>query len=437
MEELWSFPNAMLFMILLILLFFGLFYGASVLSDLKTIKDNWPQKRCNPSIMPFASFFGHDAKENFDYCMGNIFSSHSQSMLSSSSDMFSSFTGVLSQIFGSINSLRLSMANMGGGINSIFKEFTERISMFFFRLRISAITIKTLMGRMYATLFSVMFMGLSGMTGMTTFTNTTMYAFLDKFCFPGDTELLLEKGPICIKDIKIGDIILPTSNVTGTFRFYAKGQPMVKIGKTIVSTNHYIVHNGKNIKAVDHPDAIAAEYCDDLYCLNTGNNRIPINGLTFLDYDETATADKDTMNYIEGRVNACSIDKEYSFTEYCPAVDENTYIKTTDGLKLAKDITLGDTLTTGSNIVGLIRRLVNETSVMNGEILTPSTLYWDKNTWKRVGDNYEIIKGQKEMVSFIAVPNSQIELENVMIRDYMELCSPDSEIHYTKQLESQ
>jgi len=278
-------------------------------------------------------------------------------------------------------------------------------------------------------------MGLSGITGMTSFTNTTLFSFLNTFCFPGDTELLLEKGPIRIKDIKIGDIILPNSNVTATFRFYAKGQPMVKIGKTVVSTNHYIVHNGKHIKAIDHPDAIKADNCDELYCLNTDNNHIPINGLTFLDYDETTTADKDTMNYIEGRVNACSINKEYLFTEYCPAVDENTYIKTIDGLKLAKDIKIGDTLTTGSDIVGLIRRVVNETSVMNGTILTPSTLYWDINKWKRVGDKYDISKGQKEMVSFIAVPNSQIELENVIIRDYMELCSPDSEIHYTKQLE--
>ena len=42
-----------------------------------------------------------------------------------------------------------------------------------------------------------------------------------------------------------------------------------------------------------------------------------------------------------------------------------------------------------------------------------------------------------ELVSFIVIPNSQIELEDgLRIRDYMELCSPDSEIHYSKCLES-
>jgi len=207
---------------------------------------------------------------------------------------------------------------------------------------------------------------------------------------------------------------------------------------TIVSTNHYVIYKGHPIKAVDHPDAIKMNDWNDepLYCLNTHDNHIPINNLVFLDYDETAKGDKDTMNYIEGRVNACSINKEYEFTEYCPAVDENTYIKTTEGNKLAKDIKIGDTLTTGSEVIGLIRRVVNETSIINGTILTPSTLYWNVNKWSRIGDKTEIIKGKKEMVSFIAVPNSQIELQNgLIIRDYMELCSPDSEIHYAKRLD--
>lgn len=438
-KVLWAFPNALFFLILITIISFGLFYGVSTIFDIKKIKDNWAEQRCSPMIMPFASIFGYNTKENFEFCMGNIFNTYSQPFMSSSSTMFSSFTGLLTMIFGSISSLRNTLASLGGGINVIFQEYAERISMFFFKLRVSAITIKTLIGRMYAILFSVMYMGMSGITGMTSFTNTFLFSFLNTFCFPGNTELLTKKGNIQIKDIKIGDILLPTkSEVTATFRFYAKGQPMVKLGTTIVSTNHYVIYKGHPIKAVNHPDAIKMNDWNDepLYCLNTHDNHIPINNLVFLDYDETAKGDKDTMNYIEGRVNACSINKEYEFTEYCPAVDEHTYIKTTDGNKLAKDIKIGDTLTTGSEVIGLIRRVVNETSIINGTILTPSTLYWNVNKWSRIGDKTEIIKGKKEMVSFIAVPNSQIELKNgLIIRDYMELCSPDSEIHYAKRLD--
>ena len=440
--HLWMPTNAMFFLIMLTIILVLIYTAISAVSSVRNVKKNWAEKRCSPSIMPFASMFGYDSKDNFEFCMGKIFSKHSDPQMSSTTGMMSSFTGVLGTIFGSINSLKITISDLAGGITQIFQEFKERLGLFFLRLQISAITIKALIGRMHAVLFSIMYMGMSGITGLQSFTNTSLFGFLDTFCFPGNTEIMTTRGLVQIKDIKIGDILTShvaqvTSQVTATFRFYAKGQAMVKIGNTIVSTNHYMVYKGRNIKAVNHPDAIKIDDWDnELYCLNTHNNKIPIDDLLFLDYDETAEGDKDTMNYIEGRVNASTVNKEYNFKEYCPAIDENTYVKTTDGNKLAKDIKMGDIMVTGSDIVGLVRRVVHETCNVNGTILTPSTLYWDKNCWKRIGDTYPTIKGTKEMVSFIAVPNSQIELEELVIRDYMELCSPDSEIHYSKRLDN-
>jgi hypothetical protein len=349
-------------------------------------------------------------------------------------------------VFDSISSLRNIIASLGGGINVIFQEFTERISNFFFKLRVSAIHIKTLIGRMYAILFSVMYMGLSGITGMTSFTNTFLFSFLNTFCFPGTTKLnIVGKGDIPIKDIKIGDIISSSNNskVTATFRFFSKGQPMVKLGSIIVSTNHYVMYLGNPIKAGEHPEAIHIGGWDSdepLYCLNTSDNKITIDGMEFLDYDETSEGDKDTMNFIEGKVNSETITKDYKFKEYCPAISENTLVKTTKGLILAKDIQIGDKLVTGSEVVGLIRRVANEICTLpNGTITTASTLFWNpvNNKWERFGDKNKIIQSEKEMVSFVVVPNSQLELEDgLRIRDYMELCSPDSEMYYSKRLEA-
>lgn len=444
-KTLWVFTNALFFLILFTIIAFVAVYGFSVIFDIKKITKNWAEQRCSPMIMPFASVFGYNTKDNFEFCMGKIFNTYSQPFMSSSSTMFSSFTSLLTMIFGSISSLRNTIASLGGGINVIFQEFAERISMFFFKLRVSAITIKSLIGRMYAILFSVMYMGMSGITGMTSFTNTFLFSFLNTFCFPGDTKInIIGKGLTPIKDIVIGDVIEGSnSKVTATFRFFSRGQPMVKLGSTTVSTNHYIMYSGRTIKAGDHPDAVSVgnwESDDPLYCLNTSDNHILIDGLDFLDYDETYEGDKDTMNYLEGRVNACTIDKDYTFSEYCPAIGENTIIKTTMGNKLAKDVKIGDKLVTGAEVIGLIRRVANEiTTLPNGTIVTPSTLYWNgvSNKWERIGDKYNFVNDTKDLVSFIVVPNSQIELEDgLRIRDYMELCSPDSEIHYSKRLEA-
>jgi len=392
--------------------------------------------------MPLAGLFGYNAKENLEFCMGKIFSTHSQPYMGSIGTMFSQSSNLLQMILGSVDSLRNSIATMGGGINLIFQEFTDRISTFFFRLRLSAIRIKSLIGRMYAILFSVMYMGMSGITGMTSFTNTFLFSFLDTFCFPGETELLVEgKGKTPIKDVKIGDVLLPgDSLVTATFRFYTKGQPMVKIGSVVVSTNHYIFYNGKLLMAGDHPDAIKLggwNSDEPLYCLNTSTNYIPIDDLLFMDYDETSIADEETMRMVEQRLNAKQSKSKYDFTEYSPAIEENTIIKTLNGGKVAKDVKIGDKLVTGSEVVGVIRRRVNEISVLeDGTEVTPATLCWHDNEWKRVGTFRNIKKETREFVSFVVVPNSQIELINgVRIRDYMELCSPDSESCYSKQLE--
>jgi hypothetical protein len=294
---------------------------------------------------------------------------------------------------------------------------------------------------MYALLFSVMYMGLSGITGMTSFTNTFLFSFLDTFCFPGTTELtIMDRVKVPIKNVKIGDVLMPgNTRVTATFQFYSKGQPMVQLGSVVVSTNHYVMYNGKAIKAGEHPFAIAVGPWDSdevLYCLNTSTHTIPVKMLTFMDYDETPDGDKETMHFIEGRLNGEYKEKEYAFTEYGFAIGENVKIKTKSGLVSAKDIMIGDKLSTGSVVAGIIHKEVNEICELSDMVITPSTLYWKDTKWIRYGEDYLITKKKMELISFVVVPNSQIELENgIHVRDYMELCSPDAELYYSKYLE--
>jgi len=450
-NELWSFSNAFLFMIILILVIMVAITGMSTISKMKDVSSEWANYRCNPLVMPFAGFFGHNAKENFDFCMNKIFTNFSMPFLGSIGSIFQKFASMLQSIFGSLNSLRNSVATMGGGINVIFKEFTDRISSFFFQLRVGAIALRTLFGRLYAILFSVMYMGLSGITGVSSFTNTFLFSFLDTFCFPGHTELIVQDADkgfhrVPIKDIKIGDVLLPgKSVVTATFQFYSRGQEMVQLGTTVVSTNHYVLHEGKYIMAGDHPHAIhlGPWNSDDLlYCVNTSDHHIPVEYLTFMDYDETSEGDKETLNFIDSRVNGFTKpkNKDYTYKDSCFAIDEHHMIKTTSGLKAAKDIAVGDMLSTGSEVVGLIRREVTEVCTLpNGISLTPATLYWNPsaNQWNRCGEDYAwtTLSTKKEWVSFVVVPHSQIELEDgTVVRDYMELCSPDAEQYYSQHL---
>jgi hypothetical protein len=454
-HTLWSSTNSIVFMIFMIVLLFIFIYGANNILALQKIKDNWATYRCNPLIMPFADFFGYNTNENFEFCMGKIFEKHSQPYMGSIGSTLTQSTGILQSTFQSIGSLRNTIASLGGGINIIFQEFTDRITSFFFKMRLSAIHIKTLIGRMYAILFSVMYMGMSGISGMTSFTNTFLFSFLDTFCFPGNTVCVIKTptGPIHIpiKQVNIGDTLLPShSIVTATFSFYAKGQPMVQLGSIIVSTNHFLLYNGKKIKAGEHPYAIQLgpwQSDDLLYCLNTTTNTIPIGGLTFIDYDETSDADNDTMNYVQCRVNGDIYDSNSYKDIICNGdtscgfgIDSRTNIKMCNGMiRNVKDIKIGDKLSTGSYVVGVIQKQVTELCmVRNNDIecgITPTTLYWNGSKWKRFSETHSYKKQNCISYSFVVVPNSQIELENgIVVRDYLELCSPDTEYYYSESM---
>jgi len=61
------FLTILIFFIFIFLYIFNVFY-----IKYKEIKRNWDKYKCQPMVMPFASFFGHDVADNFVSCIGNI-----------------------------------------------------------------------------------------------------------------------------------------------------------------------------------------------------------------------------------------------------------------------------------------------------------------------------------------------------------------------------
>lgn len=57
--------------IFIILVFVALYFYNILAVGIKNIQNNWPKYRCNPTIMPFASTFGHNVMDNFTFCVQN------------------------------------------------------------------------------------------------------------------------------------------------------------------------------------------------------------------------------------------------------------------------------------------------------------------------------------------------------------------------------
>jgi len=240
---------------------------------------------------------------------------------------------------------------------------------------------------------------------------------------------------------------------------------MVELKEGIrVSTNHYIEHKDTWIHAADHPDAKPLGPYDrqSLICLDTDDHRIPIGPYTFCDYDETAEADAKTMEFIESRVNGpssqasglggvclqeskallkgpISSQERRALMEASPSLHPDTFVKLENGTLLkARELTVGQRLSTGDTITGILHKEVTEVcEIGKGEIVGSATLVWKNGLWKRAGYYAPLLcyKAPVVFIGLVVLTGSQIELASgTRIRDFLELCSPDAEQFYSEAL---
>lgn len=428
--------------IVLTLLFLGVFYALSKIKNVQDIKKNWETVRCRPDVLFFASIYGHDTAENIQFCLTKIFTSQAGSTVAPFYTYLQMFIGVIAQLLQSINSIRLTFATLVGSITTVMNNFNDRINQMFSRIQMTFIRMKFLMGRLYGTLFAVMYMMLSGMTAVNNFGNTFLFKFLDTFCFDPDTPIEIQgKGTIPISAVCTGDRLATGKRVTATFQFQSDGQEMVRLGNVLVSTNHYVLSNSKWIRADEHPDAIPAEpwaggVARPLICLNTEDHCIPLGGYTFRDYDESEEGDADTMRAVLAQLNgaANSEPTDSHPLQYTTCIFPFAQIRMKDGsTRSAHKLRLGDATVTGY-ILGIVKKEVGEVS-SQFSMCTPGCAVWDRDTnmWIRAGaapGGVTVLPEAQEWISFV-VEGGQFELEDgTRVRDYVEIHSPDTNIFY-------
>lgn len=430
----------------------------STLQNISQVKKNWAKVRCQLDKMLFASFYGFNSSENFEFCMKKGFDSRATSFVKPFYTFLASFVSILTILLSSINSIRMVFATLVGSVTTLFSNFNDRIKQLFFKLQMTFVRMKFLISRISGTMYAIIYMALSGLSAVNNFGQTTLFSFINTFCFDPDTKVELEqKGFVSIRDVVVGDRFARTGKrVTGTFQFYADGQDMVALpaaacgGQTIhVSTNHYIQNDGKWIQAQFHPAAVSCGPWSGgterlLICLNTEDHCIPIDSYLFRDYDETDEADESTMKWVletlNGGVAAASAAPAVS---YVMCVAPSARLRMKDGtVKEAASIQIADALSTG-RIHGIVKREVEEVcELRDGSIVTPGCALWDESAqrWERAGTlfpSYRLAQ-PTPFYSFVVVSSASFELESgTMIRDYVEIHSPEAKDTYGTILESE
>lgn len=462
--------------VLITLVFAAILWSLSYLSQTAEIRNNWDKHRCEPGVIPFASFFGHDTAENFNYCMTYMFRGQAGQFLGPILDVLATVVTIFSTLIQALSSIRLMIANMVNSAKSVLMDMRNRIMSVMLELRNSLLRMKQLMYRLYATFYAIIFMGMSGMNAAVTFGNSTVGRFLDTFCFHPETRVFVGGGrSVPMKDVNIGNEILgpnrERTRVTSKLVFNSQQQQynMYQLGGIQVSGGHYVEYDGKWIQVKFHPDArlISWDLRIPLVCFNTSTGYIPVpvstgpakeSWIMFADYDEDRTADEAVMAKHEAILGPRFITKiPRSFIpEYTLGIGLQSRVRMArnigrfvpDGLsivphwKSVKDIQIGDETRYGRVLAVIEEECEKCVRLRCGDLVSDAMLLWDPiaNGYVRAGtwtlDNRATyVKGPRILRNFIIDGAEVFELKTgIFVKDYVEIATADTQKLYDKAM---
>lgn len=113
--------------IITISIFSSLILLNNVTSAISSFKEQWPEIRCNPIAMPFASVFGFDTTSNFIDCVQGMQSKYMKHLLQPVNYNFGVMGSLSSSILDSlkgvrefINKIRVFINSIVGGVFGVF-----------------------------------------------------------------------------------------------------------------------------------------------------------------------------------------------------------------------------------------------------------------------------------------------------------------------------
>ena len=293
------------------LIFIGLYVSNILAIGIKNIQQNWPKYRCNPIVMPFASYVGPSGtnpSENFTYCIQNMQTNYMQYLLKPVNYNINAMGTVASSLTDSLNGirkffdyLRTEIMNI---VQSIFGVFLNIIIEF----QRNIINIKDLFGKLVGILATFIYI-LSGsvmaMNSAWAGPPGKLVRAVSKIrirCFHPDTLIKTNDGKYTkMKDLELGAILKDGSEVVSVMKISNLDKekkhicPLYKLkngenGEDIyVSGSHLIFEPTLEtfIPVSKSKQAISTdEYIDYFSCLITNSNIIPIGKHVFHDWED-------------------------------------------------------------------------------------------------------------------------------------------------------
>ena len=413
--------NSVIIFIFMTLFVFLVYSYCKIIQNKEEIANDWVNQRCKPQNIAFAGQITHPegvtpfdyTNQNFQYCIQNILTNIAgyalepfQFMISALTDIFMEFSSAIQQIREVLNTIRNGVREFSEDIMGRLLNIMTPIQTMFIALmdafnKIQGVmtsglytmlgtyyTLQALMGAILefiikilialviiivalwilpftwpvASLMSVIFLAVAIPLSiivyfMTEVLHVNASAIPMLRCFDKDTLIPLANGSkLTIEQIIPGEKLIDGSHVTAKIKVLAKDLDMYNLNGIIVSESHILRYKDKWIPVRQHPDALKIDNYKEpyLYCLNTTNKIIMLNEIVFTDWDEIYD---DTLVKILNYKNISKTENIAKELNY--GFPEKTLIKLKNQYKPINKISIGDQLSTGGFVYGIVKILKN------------------------------------------------------------------------------
>ena len=273
---------------------------------MQRIKDNWPAYRCQPMIIPFASFFGHNTSKNFAFCIQSIQSNFMADLMKPVKFNLGILGGIVTDLTTNVNSARGFLSVFRLNIMDIFGNIFAAMFNIMVEVQRTLINIKDMVAKMTGIMMTTLNILNGSMMTMSSAWNGPPGGLVRALCFHPETKLKLENGEIYhMKDIPLNSILPNGSRVCSVMKISNLDkngdyvEEMYKLKRSlkesaaddIVVSGSHLVYDVTVGQFVHVKDVLSAQKsdskCDVLYCLITSDHTIQIGDWIFHDWEDS------------------------------------------------------------------------------------------------------------------------------------------------------
>lgn len=308
--------------IVIIICFFIIYSVIRVSDTIVDMSSDWSKYRCNPMFMPFASVFGHSAKENFKYCSSKNNNNDMPDLLEPTDNDINLLGDIGGGLTIDIQSSRKFLGNFRDNITSSFGSIYSLIMGIVFEFYRMSLAIKDMLGKTAGVTRTLVYTLEGTVKTMESANDTIFMKALYKLakmkppklkgCFSGDTLIKLKSGKCKrIDELELNDILTYDTRVLATMKItnvmpdtnkMVSSVYMIPGGckeqDVLVTGSHLIYDNilKEFVTVREYRNSIKTNRrIETVYCLITDNHTIPIGEHIFHDWEDTPNKSKDII----------------------------------------------------------------------------------------------------------------------------------------------